>query len=38
VNLAGVAITGCGLDGMTIDGVAVTDLFAAYRARPMLEG
>ena len=32
-NLAGASITGCRYDGMTIDGIPVTDLLDAYRAR-----
>jgi uncharacterized protein YjbI with pentapeptide repeats len=31
-NLSRVAITDCRLDGMTIEGIAVADLLAAYRA------
>lgn len=31
-NLAGVTIRECRMDGMTIEGIAVTDLLAAYRA------
>jgi hypothetical protein len=31
INLAGVEITDATLDGMKIDGVAVTDMLAAYR-------
>ena len=31
-NLAGAAITNCRLEGMTIEGIAVADLLAAYRA------
>jgi uncharacterized protein YjbI with pentapeptide repeats len=31
VDLSGVKITNCNLDGMIIDGVKVTDLIAAYR-------
>jgi uncharacterized protein YjbI with pentapeptide repeats len=31
-DLRGAALTDCALDGMTIDGVAVTDMLAAYRA------
>jgi uncharacterized protein YjbI with pentapeptide repeats len=30
VNLARVSITDCHLDGMTIDGIPVTELLAAY--------
>ena len=32
-NLIGSAITDCRIDGMTIDGILVTDLLAAYRAQ-----
>ncbi len=32
-NLAGAAIKDCRYEGMTIDGIAIEDLLAAYRAR-----
>ena len=32
-NLSGLEISECRLDGMTIEGIAVTDLLAAYKAR-----
>jgi uncharacterized protein YjbI with pentapeptide repeats len=32
INLSGVSIVDCRTDGMTIEGVAVEDLLAAYRA------
>ena len=32
VDLSGVKITDCNREGMTIDGVRVADLLAAYRA------
>ncbi len=31
-NLAGASISECRYDGMTIDGMAVTDMIAAYKA------
>lgn len=31
-NLSGLQISNCRVEGMTIEGVAVTDLFAAYRS------
>jgi uncharacterized protein YjbI with pentapeptide repeats len=31
VNLSGVSISDCNIAGATINGVAVTELFAAYR-------
>jgi uncharacterized protein YjbI with pentapeptide repeats len=31
-NLAGASISACRYDGMTIDGVTVTDMIAAYKA------
>jgi uncharacterized protein YjbI with pentapeptide repeats len=33
VDLSGAKIEDCNLEGMTIDGVLVADLLAAYRAR-----
>ncbi len=30
-NLSGVSITNCAIEGMTLDGIRVTDLMAAYR-------
>jgi uncharacterized protein YjbI with pentapeptide repeats len=33
VDLSGAKIEDCNIDGMTIDGVPVADLFAAYRAK-----
>jgi uncharacterized protein YjbI with pentapeptide repeats len=32
VNLSGVSIVDCRIDGMSIEGIAVADLMAAYRA------
>ncbi|GIL39704.1 VOC family protein [Roseiterribacter gracilis] len=37
-NLRNAAISDSALDGMTIDGIAVTDLLAAYRARKSADG
>ena len=38
VDLSGVRITNCHLDGMTIDGVKVTDLLAAHQTQMRHEG
>jgi hypothetical protein len=32
VNLAGAAFSNCRIDGMTIEGILVSDLLQAYRA------
>jgi uncharacterized protein YjbI with pentapeptide repeats len=37
-NLAGAAISESRLDGMTIDGVAVTEMLAAYRVAKAAAG
>jgi len=33
-NLAGATIAGCRYDGMTVDGILLSDLLDAYHARP----
>jgi len=33
-NLAGAALSACRYEGMTIDGIPLTDLIAAYKAAP----
>jgi uncharacterized protein YjbI with pentapeptide repeats len=38
VNLSGAAIADCRIDGMTIEGIAVADLMAAYRAAILKAG